>query len=284
MKRRRFLQGAGVILAGGTTAPGGDPRASAGKSTESRGSAAGLRVLITSAEYRLAQTLADALSREHRVRLTGQTEVQTAHPFVRCDLGHDPATDDLVRGMDAIVHVAECPLGASDAARIDLLTYGTYNLLTAASELKVPRLILLSTLSMMTSYDENLQVTETWRPRPGCDTGVLSKYLGEFTCREFAREGKIAVVILRLGKVVRAEEVRGKLFDPMWVEERDVVQAVSKALQSELRDHHARYHGWWIYNIQSESPRSRFPVGTAKYSLHYEPQFSFENPPNPKAQ
>ena len=96
--------------------------------------------------------------------------------------------------------------------------------------------------------------------------GVLAKHLGEYTSREFAREGKTQIVVLRLGKVVRAEEVKDQPLDPLWVEERDVVHAVSGALT-------ARLNSWQIFHIQPASPRARFSVRRAKAALGYQPQF-----------
>ena len=149
--------------------------------------------------------------------------------------------------------------------QIDLTTRCTYNLLFAAAAEGVPLVVLLSTLDVMGGYDANLTVSETWRPRPAAEPRVLAKHLGEFTSREFAREGKINVVVLRLGKVVRSEEVRDRPFDPLWVDERDVVQAVSLALASKL----GRFQ---VFHIQSDSPKARFAVTRAKGALKYRPQ------------
>src|SRR4029453_11529809 len=65
-------------------------------------------------------------------------------------------------------------------------------------------------------------------------TMVLAKHLGEYVSRECAREGKTQIVVLRLGKVVRADEVKDQPPDPLWVDERDVVHAVSCALTARL--------------------------------------------------
>jgi len=118
----------------------------------------------------------------------------------------------------------------------------------------------------MTAYDARFTVSETWRPRPTEEPRVLAKHLGEFTSREFAREGKISVVVLRLGKVVRAEEVKEQPADPLWVEERDVVHAVSCALGAKVAQ-------WSVFHIEADSPRARFTVARAKAELGYKPQY-----------
>src|SRR6185295_6275873 len=108
-------------------------------------------------------------------------------------------------------------------AAIDYLTRGTYNLLGSATQEKVARVVYLSTLDLMTPYEASYTVSESWRPLPELGARPLSKHLGEYTCREFAREGKLDIVVLRLGQVVREAEARGKPFDPLWVGARAVI-------------------------------------------------------------
>jgi nucleoside-diphosphate-sugar epimerase len=252
MKRRRFLQSSG--LAG--VVPLATAQVPAGQKP----------VLITSAASRLAQTLAAGLKDRYPMRLTERVAVKTEHDFVECTLGHDATTNTVVRGVGAIVHVAEPLPGDTAEQQVDLLTRCTYNLLTAAAEEKAPLAVMLSTLDVVAGYDANLTVSETWQPRPSAEPRVLSKHLGEITCREFARDAKVNIAVLRLGTVVRAEDVKGKPFDPLWVDERDVVHAVSLALTAKLGP-------WQIFHIQSDSPKARFAVTRAKAALKYEPQY-----------
>jgi nucleoside-diphosphate-sugar epimerase len=129
--------------------------------------------------------------------------------------------------------------------------------------------VLLSTLELMTAYDPSYTVSETWLPLPSHTPSVLSKHLGEYTSREFAREGKNQIVVLRLGKVVRADDVKGQPPDPVWVDERDVVHAVSRALAT------TRLTSWQIFHIGQAGPRARFSVRRAQTALGYKPQFQW---------
>jgi nucleoside-diphosphate-sugar epimerase len=258
--RRQFLGGVGVALAGARQGtPASQPK----------------RLLITSAHSRLAQSLASALQDKYQVRLTERVPVRTGFEFLPCALDRDPATNLLVRGTDGIVHVAEPLPDETEKQQLDYLACGTHNLLWAALEERVPRLVFLSTLELMTAYEPNFTVNESWAPRPTCDTPALSKHLGEFTCREVAREGKISIVVLRLGKVVRLQDVTGKPFDPLWVEERDVAQAVTAALTAKFPDTVSRLSGWSIFHIGADGPRARFSAGRAKSELAYRPQFNW---------
>jgi nucleoside-diphosphate-sugar epimerase len=227
-----------------------------------------MQLLLTSAASSTARSLAETLRGEHSLRLTERVPVAGITDFALSPLGPDLSTNLLVRGMDAIVHVAE-PLPTDSALQqIDYLTRCTYNLCLAAAAEGVKRLVYLSTLDLMTAYDPNYLVNERWKPKPPTHAPTLAKHLGEFTCREFAREHKLAVVVLRLGKVVRAEAVAGQPVDPLWVDERDVAQAVKLALTAELPR-------WAIFHIGADSSQARFSVAVAKRALNYAPHYTF---------
>ena len=229
-------------------------------------------ILITSAGSELARNIAGALAAEHTLRLTELYPVENAEgTFVQSELGHDASTNELVRGMDAIIHIAETPPAflaeaeQPDNYAIDYQTRCTYNLLMAASEEGVKHAIYASTLRLFEQHGENWTVTESWRPRPSVDSFVLSKHLGEFTCREFGREGKINVTCLRLGNLITADAAAATEADPMWLEMNDAVAAFRGALESSAP--------WRIFHVQSEFPGSRFSIGKAKGHLKFEPQF-----------
>jgi len=232
------------------------------------------RLLITSASHPLTPVLAQHLSRDYQVRLTDRESVSSSFEFVRCALEQDAATDALVKGVDAIVHVAEPSPGDDEKQGIEWLTRGTYNLLMAASRTGVvTRAVYLSTLDVMTPYDPAYTVSESWRPLPSTDARVMSKHLGEYVCKEFARDRKIRVTSLRLGNVVRQEQTKGKPVDPLWVDERDVCHAVTQALRVTPNDSAMGVGSWWaIYHIGSDSPAARFALAGAKNGIAYQPQ------------
>ena len=225
-----------------------------------------MHLLLTSAASALAQALVEPLRAEHTVRLTERTALPGRTDFVLSPLGPDLSTNLLVRGLDALIHVAE-PLATDNALQqIDYLTRCTYNLCLAAAAEGVKRLIYLSTLDLMTAYDPAYRVNERWKPQPTTDAPTLAKHLGEYTCREFAREHKLTVVVLRLGKVVQAEAVAGQPVDPLWVDQRDVAQAIKAALTADVPR-------WAIFHIGADSPQARFSVATAKQVLKYAPHY-----------
>ncbi|MCX6044707.1 MAG: hypothetical protein NT075_06295 [Chloroflexi bacterium] len=229
-----------------------------------------MRILITSAAAPLAQQLATALRPEHEIRLTERTFVPNLPNLAVSPLHHDLSTNLLVREIDALVHVAEPLPTDNEIEQIDYLTRCTYNLYLAAVAEGVKRVVFLSTLDLMTPYAEDYTVGERWRPLPTTATTVLTKHLGEFVSCEFAREHKLDVIVLRLGKVVHAETVANQPFDPLWVDERDVAQAVNRALTTDAKL-------LSTFHIQSASPNARFSIASAKNVLGYAPVYDFQN-------
>ena len=226
-----------------------------------------MKILVTAAAAPFAQTLAEGLRPDHTVRLTERIGVKGIADLAISPLGPDLSTNLLVRGMDAIVHVAQPLPTDNELQQIDYLTRCTYNLCLAAAAEGVKRLVYLNTLAVMTNYDPNYLVGEFWRPRPTTQAGTLAKHLGEATCREFAREFKLEVVSLRLGEIVKSETISAQP-DPMWLDERDAVQAVSLALTTALP------RRWAVYHIQHKADNSRFPIWLAEQQLNFSPQYN----------
>ncbi len=228
---------------------------------------------MTSAHSDLARVIAAELRGNYQVRLTAPVHVEAPYEFVKSALNPDELTNLAVRGVDAIVHVAEPPPDVGHVEGIDYRTRCTYNLLRAAGKEGVRHVVYLSSVRVMAGYDESFEVDEEWRPLPTIATAGLSDHLGEFTCREFSREGKLDIVVLRLGKVVRAEALACKAIDPPWVDSRDVAQAVGRALSSLSAGSVLSGTSWSVFHIQSGSPRARFSIHKAKRVLGYQPRF-----------
>ena len=216
-----------------------------------------LKVLITSASSPFPLSLAGSLSGTHAVLLTDRQQMPSDSEFVRSDLDHSAAINDLVRGVDVIVHSGAVDPAASVSDQLDYQMRCTYNLLRAATEEGVPRFIYLSSLRLMDGYDPDLAVTERWKPLPTTDPAVLCYHLGEIVCREFAREGKINVVILRLGEIT-AESSLEPSTSALFID--DAIDAVQKALTAELSG------SLDIFHIQSAVPNARFLTGQPWWS------------------
>lgn len=221
-----------------------------------------MRVLITSAAARLPRELAASLAGSHDVQLTDRKQVEADLSFVQSDLGHDASTNELVTGVDAIVHSGAVDPEAGASEQLDYAMRCTYNLLWAAAEEKVRRFIYLGSLGILEKYTDNLVVTERWRPTPSTEVSALCYHLGEYVCREFAREGKVGVVCLRLGDLAWSSQPGTTSSSALYPD--DAFEAVSQALTVDLS-------GWSTFHIQSPMPNARFLTAAAGETLGYTP-------------
>ncbi len=229
-----------------------------------------MHILITNATTSLGQALAAGLGDAHQLRLTDPD----LGVGIQSDLGHGPETDALVKDIDAVVHLAYAPRADDgEITWLDRNTRGTYNLLLAAAAAQVEHVILLSTLDLFAPYEDDLTVDETWKPRPSGAPAVLGAHLAEFTAREFAHSHALHITIARLGHLVRAEEIAGQPYNPMWLDERDAAQAVAQIIKKGPSGQYSTIH------IQSAAARARFSVGHAKSHLAFDPQYNFEANP-----
>ena len=225
-----------------------------------------MNILITQGKSSLATALAGHLSAGNMVRLTDLESGEADDGIFQCDLGHGDSTDDVVRGIDAIIHFGYNAVDSGDPS--DLLDYhtrGTYNLLTAAAEAGVSRCVYLSTLRLLEDYEENLTVTEKWRSLPPSeDPLLLSCHLGEIVCKEFARDGLIDVVTLRLGfpLVCGNRQAAVDSGESAAVALDDVFTAVERSLTADV----AR---WQDIHVQSPVPGQRYLMHAAGELLQY---------------
>jgi nucleoside-diphosphate-sugar epimerase len=219
----------------------------------------------------MGQATAGAL-KKHSLTLTClPVERGAARGIVQASLDHDEATDRLVAGMDAIVHIGYQGEEGDATALLDYYSRRTYNLLLAASNAGVERCVYISTLKLLQDYEENLTVTERWRPRPPSDDpGLLACHIGEFVCKEFARDRLIKVATLRLGwPVVRGARPQAARSGEMAaLATDDLAIALNSVLTADIEQ-------WQDIHLQSPVPGQRFLLHAAQRLL------SFPAPPPP---
>ena len=237
-----------------------------------------MRVLVTGAASALSQEVATALAVDDstQLRLIDDCAAQRQDvEWIEGRLTDSDAVSQAVRDVDVVVHTGEPPPAPeSEEALLDRATRGTHVLLQAAVEAGVKRFVYGSTLEVFRAYPDTVYVTEYYKPLPPPELAVLARYLGEITCREFAREHPITVTALRLGKLVWEEEVAGQERDLMWVDIRDAAQAFCAAL---ARDSSASLNWvprWAVYHIVAPIAHPKFLLNRAK-AMGYRPQREF---------
>ena len=237
-----------------------------------------MRVLVTGAASALGREVATALTAAGtaQVRLMDDcAAVRQDVEWIAARLTDADAAWQAVRRVDAVVHTGEPPPAPERAEDLlDRATRGTHVLLQAAVEAGVKRFVYGSTLEVFRSYPDTVYVTEHYKPLPGPELEGLARYLGELTCREFARDYPITVTALRLGKLVWEEEVAGRERDLMWVDIRDAAQAFCAALTRDASASLDWVPRWAVYHIAAPIARPKFLLDRAQ-AMGYRPQHAF---------
>jgi nucleoside-diphosphate-sugar epimerase len=203
-----------------------------------------MQLLITGADRPLGQLLCVALGKDHQVNTISRES---------CDHRQVVAATLACEGIDAIVHcdVFDPLENISEQTCLDWATRGTYVLMQAARNAGVERVVIASRLSLFEAYPEHYVVDETWQPQPHPQATSLAPYLAELACREFAREGGICAVGLRLGALGFSEGTAVS----------DGIAAFKGAL--ELKFEPLGYR-WQIFHVFSGK---RFPMRSARKAL-----------------
>ena len=212
-----------------------------------------MNLLITSAASATTQVIAGPLSSSHELRLTDLARNATGEVIAN-DLDHGSSTDELVSGIDAIVNIGYQGQTGSPNELIDYHTRRMYNLLWAACEAGVKRVVNISTLRLFQDHEENLVVTEKWRTNPRAeDVDLLAAHMAEYVCREFARDRMVQVVNLRLGWPFDSSDTT----DTARISADLITDAVEAALVSE------ELIQWQDIHVQSKVENQRYITNTA---------------------
>lgn len=237
-----------------------------------------MRILVTGAASALGREVVAALAADGTAQLRLMDDCAAPRQdveWIAARLTDSAAAWQAVRQIDAVVHTGEPPPAPESAEDLlDRATRGTHVLFQAAVEAGVKRFVYGSTLEVFGAYPDTAYVTEHYKPLPGPDLEVLARYLGEVTCREFARDYPITVTALRLGKLVWEEEVAGRERDLMWVDFRDVAQAFCAALTRDASASLDWVPRWAVYHIAAPIAHPKFLLDRAQ-SMGYRPQRAF---------
>ena len=228
-------------------------------------------VVITGADSLLGRALASSLAETHHVR-----------PLDLAEITDPTSVRRALEGAGAIVHLLPIclPTTLAPEAAIELVSRGTYVLLTEAAEAGVPRVVLASTLDLMEAYPPGWNVEETWQPRPSTQLAELAPYLAERSASEVAHDSDLQVICLRFGRLVDDSAVAAGVADSRCLHVIDAVQAVQRALSHTADD--APRRPWQIFHV-SAGEGARFPLRAARRDLGFEPAWRFEGAARPES-
>lgn len=245
-----------------------------------------MNVLITGGHSRLARAIVGVLALDHTLHLWGTPQdVGLEATWVQGDVRDPNVAGQAVQGMDAIIHTGEPPLHlpddplAQEQELLDLATRGTHVLFKAGVEAGVKRFVYGSTLEVFESYPDDVFISEMWRPKPTPEPFALTRYLGELTAREFAREFAVSVTALRLGKLVVETDVTDTEPDLMWLDFRDAAHAFALALGRDASAAVNFRERWALHHICAAIPNGKYLVASGGWNVlaGFEPQHNFES-------
>lgn len=205
-----------------------------------------MNVLITGAAGVLGKAVTDLLADEPgtRLRLTDVVDFDSPHDVIRADLANPDDVEGLCYDIDQVLHIASIHPWKeyTPSQYIDCNIKGTYNLLEAAAQGPVTRVIYTSSIAAMgmgAAPDCPLPWDESKPCTPYGHLYCVTKHVGEQCCHLFHRSGGFSYIFLRPGTFIpRADD------DPQFglgllsqrVHASDVAQAHLLAFRSEVEN------------------------------------------------
>ena len=219
-------------------------------------------IAITGAAGFIGRALLPKLADQHHVLAT---DLHAADSAEACDVLDLDALRGLCARVDAVVHLAaaaqrdDLSQRENETRIFDTRLKGTHNLLQAAQEANLKRVVLISDLRVLANYDADLLVCEDFVPQPATEAEPLSAYLAELIAREYARLGPPGQILtLRLGTVIDPTTLASDArCEDGWLALDDAVAAILRGLDCE------RFAGmgeWGLYNLAADVPDNRYSL------------------------
>ncbi len=171
------------------------------------------RIAVTGGSGRLGRYVVEELSAHAEVTVLDVTPPAGDHAYAALDVRDLDAVAAALAGHDAVVHLAAIDDGvpASDETYFETNVQGSWNVLHAAHELGIRKVVLASSsaaqgLGPRDKPPYYLPIDEDHPPRPEGVYG-LSKLIVETMAASFARRGAMETVCLRPTLIVRPEAV-----------------------------------------------------------------------------
>ena len=196
------------------------------------------------------------------------------YEHVAGDIRDLPLVRRLMQGMQAVVHLAAIPydIERQDELILDTNIRGTWNVLLAAHEAGVQRVVNFSSINALGQGDPNhpslyLPLDDDI-PHYTLHNYPLSKHIGEELCFAFASRGVFSAVSLRPGLVTLPGPSRHRWWDLMpedfklrgqisdffcYVDVRDVAEAALLSLTAKVEIHQA-------FLLSADENRARRPT------------------------
>ncbi|WIT12204.1 NAD(P)-dependent oxidoreductase [Paucibacter sediminis] len=174
-------------------------------------------------------TLCGPAQRYAGLRLSDLGAEAATPGWQRCDLGERAATEQLLQGVAAVVHLGGVALESPFDGICDANIRGVFHLYEAARLAGTRRIVFASSNHVTGCYPQGDMLDPSSPPRPDGFYGV-SKLFGEAMAQLYWDRYGIESVCLRLGSVTARPEDRRAL--ATWLSHGDLLRLVRAALQA----------------------------------------------------
>ena len=210
------------------------------------------RLLLTGAAGGLGQVLRERLAPfATSLRLSDIADLGSANAneeIIRCDLADKAAVDELVKGVDAIVHMGGLSTEHAFEQILEANIKGVFHLYEGARRHGVKRVIFASSNHVIGFYKQGEMINANCAKRPDSYYG-LSKSFGEDLSRFYFDRYGIETACLRIGSSFPEAQDRRMLVT--WLSYRDLTELIRCCLFAPQLGHTIVYGAsdnkdkWW---------------------------------------
>ena len=240
-----------------------------------------MRVLILGANGMMGPWVSRLLKKDHEIIETDLVKIDSNINFYKTDISNLKEVLEVSRNVDAIINLSVYRNNRALAFNVN--TLGTFNMMRAAEEHKISRIIntgphfVLAGPSLET-YDFNIYPDIP--SQSGVNIYALTKSLGNEICKTFADNNEFIYVQTLLFYHLYSDELilggSDKKFDkvkqslnPFSVTWEDAAMAIKLALEIELEQLDSRSE---TYFISEDLPHTKFMNSKAKNKLGWIPR------------
>jgi nucleoside-diphosphate-sugar epimerase len=195
-----------------------------------------MKVLVTGSAGVVGQPVWRELARRgHEVRGLDRAPTPELGDAIVADIADAEAVRAAVRGMDAVAHLAAQPVEAPFAELVGPNVVGLFNVMNAAREEGVRRVVLTSSMMVVASREiERPARTDAARP---VNHYALTKLWAEQMGKMYAQQYGMSVVAVRLGWVVRdpdeARKMQQLAIPDVYASRADAARLYAAAIEAE---------------------------------------------------